>query len=166
MLMMSQQNLEITRRVYELWNSSEPPEALLPFLAPDVEYVNPLNAVEPGIRHGHEGILTALASLDAAFDEARHEPEELIDLGDRVLAWVTFRARATTGDLSYGQSEAQIWTFRDGLITRLEWFHDRAAALEAAGLSEERPRCSTSTRFHAASRFTEPVSSLSVQIAH
>ncbi len=133
---MSQENVQIVRRLYERWNGPGPPETLLTFLAPDVEYVNPSNAVETGIRRGHAGMLAAFASLDAAFDEYRHEPEELIELGDRVLAWVIFRARATTGGLSYEQAEAHIWTVRDGLITRLEWFHDRAAALEAAGLSE------------------------------
>ncbi|MBA2763131.1 MAG: nuclear transport factor 2 family protein [Thermoleophilaceae bacterium] len=133
---MSQANVEIVRRLYELWNGPRPAEALLPLFAQDVEYVNPPNAVEPGVRHGHDGFVAALASLDAAFDEYQHDLEELIDLGDRVLAWGTFRARATTGGLRYEQTEAQIWTLRDGLITRLAWFHDRAEALEAAGLSE------------------------------
>ena len=31
---------------------------------------------------------------------------------------------------------AQVWTFRDGLIARMEMYFDRAEALEAAGLSE------------------------------
>ena len=105
-------------------------------MAPNVEYVNPSNAVEPGTRQGHDGVLAALASLDEAFDDYGHGGEELIDLGDRVLAWVMFRAQATSGGLRYEQAEAQIWTLRDGLITRLEWFHDRAEALKAAGLSE------------------------------
>jgi len=133
---MSQENVEIVRRVYEIWNGPGPPEALLPLIAQDFEYVNPSNAVEPGVRRGHEGFLATQASLDAAFDEYEHEPGEMVDLGDRVLVWTTFRAHATTGELRYDQAEAQIWTLRDGLITRHEWFHDRAEALEAAGLRE------------------------------
>ncbi|MBA2764880.1 MAG: nuclear transport factor 2 family protein [Thermoleophilaceae bacterium] len=133
---MSRENIETVRGLYEVWNGPGPPERLLRLMAPNVEYVNPSNAVEPGIRRGHEGVLEALASLDAAFDEYGHESEALVDLGDRVLAWVIFRARATTGELRYEQAEAQIWTLRDGLITRLEWFHDRAEALKTAGLSE------------------------------
>lgn len=133
---MTQQNLDAVRRFYEIWNGPEPPEALLPLVAEDFEYVNPPNAVEPGVRHGHEGMLAAQASLSAAFEDYEHEPEELVDLGDRVLAWTTFRARATTGGLGYEQAEAQLWTLRDGLIARFEWFHDRAEALTAAGLSQ------------------------------
>ncbi len=130
---MSQENVEIVRCMYEVWNGPLPAEALLPFVAQDFEYVNPSNAVEPGVRRGHEGMLAAQASLSAAFDEYSHEVDEITDLGDRVLAWVMFRARATTGGLRYDQAEAQIWTLRDGLITRHEWFHDRAEALEAVG---------------------------------
>jgi len=133
---MSVGNVEIVRRLYEIWNGPGPPEALLPLFAEDCEYVNPPNAVEPGVRRGHVGLLAAIASLDAAFEKYEHEPGELVDLGNRVLAWTTFQASAATGGLDYEQAEAQIWTLRDGLITRFEWFHDRAEALEAAGLSE------------------------------
>jgi ketosteroid isomerase-like protein len=31
---------------------------------------------------------------------------------------------------------AQVWTFRDGLVERMEMYADRDDALEAAGLSE------------------------------
>jgi ketosteroid isomerase-like protein len=31
---------------------------------------------------------------------------------------------------------AQVWTFRDGLATRMEMYADRGEALEAAGLRE------------------------------
>lgn len=133
---MSHENVEIVRRLYEIWNGPKPPEALLPLLAEDFEYVNPPNAVEPGVRIGHEGMLAAQASLAAAFEEYEHEPGEILDLGERVLAWTTFRASAATGGLRYEQAEAQLWTLRDGLVTRLQWFHDRAEALAAAGLPE------------------------------
>jgi ketosteroid isomerase-like protein len=133
---MSQENVAIIRRFYEAWNGPGAPEALIPFVAEEFEYVNPPYALEPGVRHGRDGLREAHESLQAAFDDFTHDPGDLVDLGDRVLAWATFRARATTGGLSYETAEAQLWTLRDGLITRFEWFHDRAEALEAAGLSE------------------------------
>ena len=132
---MSEDNVQTVRRIYEVWNGPGPPEALLPFVAGDFEYVNPSNAVEPGTRQGPAGMLAAQASLSEAFETYEHEPGDLIDLGDRVLAWTTFRAQASSG-MKYEQAEAQIWTLRDGLVTRFEWFHDRAEALEAAGFSE------------------------------
>ncbi len=48
----------------------------------------------------------------------------------------TFRASTPTAGLRYEKAEAQIWTLRDGLVTRFQWFHDRSAALAAAGLPE------------------------------
>ncbi len=132
---MPQGNVEIVRRLYEVWNGPEPPEALLPFITSDFEYVNPTHAVEAGVRRGHDGMLAAQASLEAAFDTYEHRVDEVVDLGDRVLVWTTFRARAATGGISFEQAEAQIWTLSDGLITRFEWFHDREHALKAAGLS-------------------------------
>ena len=73
-------------------------------------------------------MLAAQASLSDAFGTYEHEVGELVDLGDRVLAWTTFRAQASSG-MEYEKAEAQIWTLRDGLITRFQWFHDRAKAL-------------------------------------
>ncbi len=133
---MSQENVEIVRRFYEVWNGPGPSEALLAFIAEDFEYVNPPNAVELGIRHGHDGMLAAAASLSAAFDDYQHELGELLDLGDQVLGWIMFRARTRTVGLRYEKAEAQIWTLRDGLIIRFQWFHNRDEALEAVGLRE------------------------------
>ncbi len=133
---MSAANVEIVRRIYEIWNGPSPPEAMVPFIAEDFEFVNPSNAVEPGIRRGPEGMLAAQASLSDAFESYEHELGDVIDLGDRVLAWTTFRARTPTGGLRYEKAEAQIWTLRDGLVTRFQWFHDREEALRAAGLKE------------------------------
>ena len=59
---------------------------------------------------------------------------EMRDLGDRVLCFTTFTARTSEDGVDFAQDEPQLWTLRDGKIVRLEWFHDRNEALEAAGL--------------------------------
>ena len=48
---MSQENVEIVRRVYEAWARNELPGPVRLFDA-QIEYVNPPDAVEPGTRHG------------------------------------------------------------------------------------------------------------------
>lgn len=128
---MSQANVELVRRLYELWNTDPSPEALLPFVAPEFRYVNPDYAVEGGDRHGHEGFRSVLASLRDAFDFYEHRPRELIDLGDSVLCHVTFVIRTGDGAL-VEQLESQIWTLRDGLVTTFQWFHDDDEARAAA----------------------------------
>ncbi len=46
---MSEQNVDLVRRIYYLWAREESARDLL---AEDVEYVNPSYAVEPGTRRG------------------------------------------------------------------------------------------------------------------
>jgi len=133
---MSQENVEIVRRLYEVWNGPNGREEALAFLSDDFEFVNPDYAVEPGTRHGHAGWSQAMNSLGAAFHHIEHEVGEARDLGDRVLCFTTFVARTSADSVAIRQDEPQLWTLRDGKVTRLQWFHDRDEALEAAGLSE------------------------------
>ena len=131
---MSAENIELVRALYEAWNRPDGDEDVIGFLSDDFEFVNPGNAVEPGTRHGHTGWGQAMSSLDAAFHEFRHELGEMRDLGDRVLCFTTFVARTTDDSVAFRQDEQQLWTLRDGKAARLQWFHDRAEALDAAGL--------------------------------
>ena len=62
--------------------------------------------------------------------------EELFDAGDRVVTIVSQRASAKHGGPEVEMRLAQVWTFRDGLLTRMEMYADRDEAAEAAGLSE------------------------------
>ncbi len=133
---MSQENVELVRAAYEAWNGPNGREAALAFLSDDFEFVNPDYAVEPSTRHGQAGWSQAMDSLDAAFQHSEHEVGEARDLGDRVLCFTTFVARTSADSVAFRQAEPHLWTVRDGKVIRLQWFHDRAEALEAAGLSE------------------------------
>jgi ketosteroid isomerase-like protein len=133
---MTAENVALVRAVYSAWNHRDGDDQMLAFLADDFEFVNPNYAVEPGVRRGHAGWWAVIKSLDDAFDDYHHELVETHDLGDRVLCFTTFVARTNADSVALRQSEEHIWTLRDGKITRLEWFHNRAEALAAAGLSE------------------------------
>jgi ketosteroid isomerase-like protein len=134
---MSQENVEMVRRAYDAWNSQQALPALEAYLSPDFEFVNPDYAIEPGTRRGYQGLVAVVEAVDAAFAEYSHDPHELIDAGDKVLALVTFRARGRQGGVEMRVDEQHVWTLEDGKVVRLEWFHDRREALEAAGLSEQ-----------------------------
>jgi len=133
---MSQENVAIVRTLYEVWNGQNGRDGALAFLADDFEFVNPHYAVESGTRHGHAGWSQAMDSLDAAFHRHKHEVHETRDLGDRVLCFTTFVAKTSPDSPAWRQHEPHLWSLRDGKVIRLQWFHDRAEALEAAGLSE------------------------------
>jgi ketosteroid isomerase-like protein len=68
--------------------------------------------------------------------ETRVEPKEAIEVGDdRLLRVERWHPRGRQG-METEVVITQVYTFRDGLILRIDGFRDRAEALEAAGLRE------------------------------
>ncbi|MGE5746977.1 MAG: nuclear transport factor 2 family protein [Solirubrobacterales bacterium] len=136
---MSQENVEIVRRIYTEGLIDRDPKRLLDhFATPDIEYVDPPEAVDPGIRRGRTEVMLALRRARQSFPSYRHELHELFDLGDAVVAAVCFHATARRGSKSeiIQEEEAHTWTLRDGKVVRFEWGRDLETALEAAGLRE------------------------------
>jgi ketosteroid isomerase-like protein len=130
---MSQQNVEVVRRIYaDGLFDRDPDRVVKEFATRDIEYVNPPEAVEPGIRRGRAQVAQALRSSSELFDWRRHGVRELIDCEDAVVASVRFRAGIRGSGAELIQEEAHTWTFRDGTIVRFEWGRDLGAALEAA----------------------------------
>lgn len=127
-------NLELVRRIYEEEIFDGPPEGFLELTAPDVEYVNPPEAVDPGVRRGRDEVAQALVNISESFDSYRHELQELHDAGDTVVAVVDFRTRPRGSEAEMVQREVHTWTFREGAVIRFEWGRDVAGALKAVGL--------------------------------
>src|SRR5215208_7848829 len=108
---MSQENVEIVRRIYDDGLIDRAVEALHPLLNPDVQYVNPAEAIEPGTRSGIDEVMNAFRASSRAFDMATTEAHELFDAGDSVVAAVSFRARVRGSHHEVTQEEAHTWTF-------------------------------------------------------
>src|SRR4051794_9425848 len=66
------------------------------------------------------------------FDDYETEAREPVDLGDKVVVTVWDCARGKGSGVPIERYHAQIWTFRDGRIVRVEIFDDRSGALDAA----------------------------------
>ena len=66
----------------------------------------------------------------------RVEPEELIDLGDRVVVLVKVEAIGLRSGAATSAQGGFVFTLSDGRAIREQIFLDRREALEAAGLSE------------------------------
>src|SRR4051794_11221624 len=130
---MSQENVETVQRIYDGGLMDGALEAMRPLLAPDVEFVNPPEAIEPGTRTGIDAVMAAFDAV-GAFETGTSELRDLFPAGNSVVAAVTFRARSRGADVELTQDEAHTWTFRDGKVTRFEWCRDLPAALEAVGL--------------------------------
>jgi ketosteroid isomerase-like protein len=127
-------NVEVVRRIYEDGIFDRHPEQLLELTAPEIEYINPPEAVDAGTRRGRAEVAQALRNISESFDAYRHDLRELYDAGETVVALVDFRTRSRGSTAEIVQEEAHTWTFRDGVVVRYEWGRDLEAALAAVGL--------------------------------
>ena len=133
---MSQENVEIVSRIYEDRLIDSHPAELLALIGPEFEYVNPPEAVDPGVRRGLAEAGRALQNASQGWDSSRYDLHAIFDAGDMVVASVSFFARSRGSDREMVQEEAHTWTLRDNKVVRFEWGRDLKAALEAAGLRE------------------------------
>ena len=135
---MSQENVEIVRRVIDVMDA-EGMDAALPFFLdaahPDVEMREdpawPGSATYRGVEQVRLVLLDRMDTLD--FDQ---RTDDLIAVDDKVVALVRWVGRGKTSGAQGEISMAIVWTVREQAITKLEFFLDRDEALEAAGLRE------------------------------
>jgi ketosteroid isomerase-like protein len=120
------------RRFYAAFNRGDF-EAAMEVAHPAIEFVRPMG----GLTLGAEA-LRAWMRPDA-FEEQQIEPSEFTVNGNRVLVRDHVRAQGAGSGIEVDVKGWSVWTLNeDGLATRLEFFldHQRAEALEAAGLRE------------------------------
>jgi ketosteroid isomerase-like protein len=127
---MANANVELARRMYEVMDTDA--EAMLELLAPDVEWVNPSDAVVGGTLHRHEGFAQAIMGVADSFSEWSHHPTRFTEIGEQVLVDLTFRATGRGSGVELEKPEFHLWSFREGKIARLQWFNRRDEALAAA----------------------------------
>ena len=84
--------------------------------------------------HGRDGYLRLWRYWLDAFDDIRWDPEEILDLGEKVLVTAQQRGQGSGSGVSVSERVFQLFTLRRGLVIRQEDFLDRSRALEAAGL--------------------------------
>ena len=138
---MSQENVEIVRRGYELLNSGQLEEAFALYhpeievhLAKDPDGVVGLDFRET--YRGVEGILQFLSQISEAWEDPSWVPEDYRDAGDQILVYIRFTGRGKSSGIEIERPMAHVNTVRDGKVVRHETFWDRAEALEAVGLRE------------------------------
>ena len=131
---MSQENVEIVRSFYDQWARDDSPPIEL--MDPEIEYVNPAGAVEPGTRHGLDAFTKAVEKVFEGWEAWQMKPEQFESVGDQVAVVVRYRARGRGSGVEVEGRESALWTLRDGKVVRYAWFHEPGDALEAAGLRE------------------------------
>lgn len=127
-------NVEIVRRFYETWSRGELPWPV-DYMDPDIEYVNPDGAIEPGTRQGIAAFSAAVNKTYEAWEYWHAEPEELREVGNTVVAVLTYRTKGRGSGVEMEGRESALWTLRDGKVVRYEWFHGPHDAAAAASPS-------------------------------
>ena len=83
---MSEENVEIVRRLVDAWNRRDL-EALVDLGDPEVSFVNSPTAVEPGTRRGMDEVAAAIRQQWEVLD-AQWEVDQVFDRATRSSFWV------------------------------------------------------------------------------
>jgi ketosteroid isomerase-like protein len=129
---MSQENVEIVRRVYDALNRNDW-DAAFRDAHPDIEITFKRGPLA-GTHRGRETPQAIFADVRATFDAWVMEPLELLESGDQVVAIVKNRLRPKGTDAEFETRNGHLWRIRDGTILSLEGFPNADDALEAAGV--------------------------------
>jgi uncharacterized protein len=136
---MSEENIEIVRRGYELYAAGDLEGAAALFSA-DAELADAggLGVADTavGTRSGPEGFLRATEEVLEAFEDYRVETEEFIDAGEAVVVPVRISGRGKASGVKLEMQLAHLWVLRDGKVIRGEVYRTTEEALEAARESE------------------------------
>jgi hypothetical protein len=131
----SEQNLEKVRQIYAAARRRDP--RVLELYHPEFEWDtthHPIAGVIAGkVYRGHDGLRAWNRAWNEAFEGRIDELDELIDVGERVVSVSSMSARGRhSGAPVEWRGHAGVWSFRDGMAFRVEWFATREEALAAA----------------------------------
>jgi ketosteroid isomerase-like protein len=140
----SQQNVEIARRVYAATPSavealaagggSDAPEYWELF-DPDAVIVEIAELPDAATYRGVAQIRRWLEGWVAIFDEISVEPQDFVPVGDYVLVPTRQRFRSKAG-IEVEQEVSQVLQFRNGKVIYATGYRDKSNALKAVGLAE------------------------------
>jgi len=131
---MSQENVEIVRATFDAWNAGDmgafgdsyDPHVVVRYADGWPEGSEPIM--------GREAVMRQWEQQREPFDADTIELLDVIDLGDRVIARMIWRAVGSGPDLKI--EVTTVTTHRKGKTILVEFFWDHAEALEAVGISE------------------------------
>jgi ketosteroid isomerase-like protein len=130
---MSQENVEIVRRAfaYEYYGVGDRAEAEA-ILDPHVV----MNPIDDSPSHGPDQMRSDWERWASAFDDLRVTLEEIIDAGDQVVVVAHHEGRGQASGVKVDARFYEVYTLREGKVSRVDEYTERADALEAAGLEE------------------------------
>jgi ketosteroid isomerase-like protein len=132
---MSQENVEVVRRWYDAFNRGDV-DVWLGLLDPQVTWQAAREDPDAAAHQTRAGARRYAEQWVEAYEALHVEPRSFTESGDRVVVWVRVTGTGRMSGISLDMEQAQVMTVRDGSITFVHEYFDRAEALAAAGLSE------------------------------
>ena len=129
----SEPNIEVVRRLFELYASGGVEAALELLDEALVIEIPPELSAEPDVYHGHEGALRYFAGFDGMLEDIRYEALELIPAGEDVLACIRLSGRGVSSGVDVELETVVLHTLEGGKITRLRPYPDLESARQALG---------------------------------
>lgn len=134
---MSEQNVELHRRVYRAINGRDG-DALVALCDPSIEVHSVFAAVGGAVYHGHEGVRGWLRDLEESWEgEFRVEPETFFDLRERTLVFGVLHGRGGQSGVEVAMPACGLAEWRDGLCVSHKAYVHREDALRELGVSED-----------------------------
>jgi ketosteroid isomerase-like protein len=119
---MSQENVEIVRRLYDAWER-EGSFAASGLLHPAIVWTNPSDAIETGTYVGVDAFEAATRKITDSFGEVHWDIDEYVDAGDDVVVFLVMQVRGRASGASVKDKQKHVWTLDNGKAVRVQWFH-------------------------------------------
>ena len=133
---MSQENVEIVRRIYEGWATGDL-SAGVDDLDRHVVFIVSPDFAAFGVFVGLDGTSDFIRDFLEQWELATFEAKRLQAVGDTVLAHVVQHSKGRASGIEGELRFFMLFTFRGKKIVRIESVMDEREALEAVGLSEQ-----------------------------
>ncbi len=133
---MSEENVEVVRKAiaYEYYGVGDRAEADAIF-RPDV-VMNPLHVIDEEPSYGPSAMRDDWERWASAFEELNVTFEEFIDAGDRVVVVAHHQGRGRGSGVEVDARFYEVYTLREGKVSRVDEYAEREEALEASGLRQ------------------------------
>jgi len=133
---MSQQNVDVVRRMCEAFLAGDVADAL-DVLHPEVIWHGTIGGLDEGrTAHGHNEVIQEF--MESLRDWERHslEVDDYLDAGDRVVVLWHEVGRGKASGVEVETRTAVVYTVRGEEVVEVQGYMDRQQALAAAGLSQ------------------------------
>jgi ketosteroid isomerase-like protein len=104
---------------------------------PEIEWVNPPDAVESGTRHGPAGFEGAQSAVGRAYSSIEIDVERQVERGDTVGLIAELHYHGRGSGIEVRQRMGMLFDIRDGKLARFEWSRDPEALLARLGDDRE-----------------------------